>query len=223
VSFPIQEKDETSRRKHGAGDEVHEDDRLGYGGRPPVLKVVDAIADADTKARTVLRRNINHCTLCRLHHLGHLRDRAGDDHKQSDLRHAAGEKLQDDHSLAGLSSIPGTLRDTPRGGGYGSFDISQVKIDAAGRKDAALRAVGKAARFLLENVVIDDLTLAQTAQLMQVKDNAVLPALRVALDALAAHYGMVYTAPPPATPRSRSTGSGNSADPQHFRIDTGAP
>jgi hypothetical protein len=146
------------------------------------------------------RRNINHCTLCRLHHLGHLRDRPGDDRRQSTLRHAAGEKLQDDHALAGLASIPGALRDTPRGGGYGAFDICQVKIEAAGRKSAALRAVGKAARFLLENIVIDDLTLAQTAGLMQVKDNAVLPALRVALDALTVHYGMVYTAPDAAEP-----------------------
>ena len=148
------------------------------------------------RKRSAVGRNTNHCTLCRLHHLGHLRDRSADGRKQSTLRHAAGEKLQDDHALAGLASIPGALRDTPRGGGYGSFDVSQVKIDAAGRKSAALRAVGKAARFLLETIVIDDLTLAQAARLMQVKDNAVLPALRVALDALAEHYGMVYTAPP---------------------------
>ena len=215
-----------SKLKRSARNEPLGDARPGHGGRPPVLKVVDGIADADTKARTVVRRNTNHCTLCRLHHLGHLRDRPSDDLKQSNLRHAAGEKLQDDHSLAGLSSIPGTLSGTPRGGSYGPVDISQVKIDAGNRKNMALRAVGKAARFLLESVVIDDLTLAQTARLMQVKDNAVLPALRVALDALAAHYGMVYIAPPPLMLRSRSTSSGNSADPrnpQYFRIDTGPP
>ena len=39
------------------------------------------------------------------------------------------------------------------------------------------------------------MTLTQTAQLMSVKDNAVLPALRVALDALAAHYGLAYSGP----------------------------
>lgn len=207
VSFPDRKRDEMNKLKHSARGEPREDERLGYGGRPPVLKVVDGIADSDTRARTVVRRNTNHCTLCRLHHLGHLRDRPGDDLKQSNLRHAAGEKLQDDHSLAGLSSIPGTLSGTPRGGSYGPVDISQVKIDAANRKRAALRAVGTAARFLLENIVIDDLTLAQAAQIMNVKDNAVLPALRVALDALAAHYGIVYA--------TRATIRGGIAEPVH--------
>lgn len=196
-----------SKLKRNVPGEPREDDRLGYGGRPPVLKVVGGIADADTKARIVVRRNTNHCTLCRLHHLGHLRDRPSDDLKQSNLRHAAGEKLQDDHSLAGLSSIPGTLSGTPRGGSYGPVDISQVKIDAGNRKRTALRAVGNSARFLLENIVIDDLTLTQAAQIMSVKDNAVLPALRVALDALAAHYGIVYA--------SRAAIRGGAADPIH--------
>ena len=71
----------------------------------------------------------------------------------------------------------------------------------------ALRAVGNSARFLLENIVIDDLTLTQAAQIMSVKDNAVLPALRVALDALAAHYGIVYA--------SRAAIRGGAADPIH--------
>ena len=166
--------------------------RHGHGGNPPVLKVVDGIADAESRTRGVVKRNTNHCTLCRLHHLGHLKDRPSEDMKQSNLRHAAGEKLQDDHSLAGLSSIPSTLGGTPRGGSYGPVDISQIRIDAAGRKRTALGAVGRTASFLLEKIVIEDLTLAETAQIMQVKDNAVLPALRVALDALAAHYGIIY-------------------------------
>jgi hypothetical protein len=167
---------------------------VGYGGRPPVLEAVYGIADSDTKAREVVRRNTNHCTLCRLHHLGHLRDRASDDLKLASIRHAAGEKLQDDHSLAGLSAIPGTFSFGPRGGSYGPVDISQIKIDAAGRMKKALAAVGQSARFLLERIVIEDMTLTQTAQLMSVKDNAVLPALRVALDALAAHYGLANAA-----------------------------
>jgi len=168
--------------------------KIGYGGRPPVLEAVHGIADSDTKAREVVRRNTNHCTLCRLHHLGHLRDRAGGDLKLASVRHSAGEKLQDDHSLAGLSAIPGSFNSGPRGGGYGPTDISQIKIDAADRKKKALRAVGQSARFLLEHIVIEDMTLTQTAQLMSVKDNAVLPALRVALDALAAHYGLSHAA-----------------------------
>lgn len=183
-----------TRRNGGADPQPAE--RHGHDGRPPVLKIVDGIGDAESKTRNVVKRNTNHCTLCRLHHLGYLKDRPSDDLKQSNLRHAAGEKLQDDHSLAGLSSIPGTLNDTARGGGYGPVDISQIKIDAADRKKAALRAVGKTACFLLEHIVIEDLTLAQTAAIMNVKDNAVLPALRVALDALAAHYGAVYATRP---------------------------
>jgi hypothetical protein len=182
-------------------------EKHGYDGRPPTLRTVEGIAETDAKARSVVKRNTNHCTLCRLHHLGHLRDRPSDDLKQAGIRHAAGEKLQDDHALAGLSSIPGTLGGTSRGGGYGPVDISQIKIDAAGRKRKALHAVGRAASFLLENVVLDDLTLTQTAQIMNVKDNAVLPALRVALDALAAHYGIVYA--------GRAPIRGGAADPIH--------
>jgi Domain of unknown function (DUF6456) len=182
-----------SKSKHNVANETGEL-KIGYGGRPPVLETVQGIAGTDAKAREVVRRNTNHCTLCRLHHLGHLRDRAGDDAKLASIRHAAGEKLQDDHSLAGLSAIPGTFNFGPRGGGYGPTDISQIKIDAADRKKSALRAVGQSARFLLEHIVIEDMTLTQTAQLMSVKDNAVLPALRVALDALAAHYGLAFAA-----------------------------
>ena len=179
------------RSAHGVAAETS-DLKIGYGGRPPVLEAVHGIADSDTKAREVVRRNTNHCTLCRLNHLGHLRDRASDDLKLASVRHAAGEKLQDDHSLAGLAAIPGSFNFGPRGGSYGPTDITQIKIDAADRKKKALRAVGQSARFLLEHVVIEDMTLAATAQLMGVKDNAVLPALRVALDALAAHYGLGY-------------------------------
>lgn len=185
------------KRRRGAQPALETADRHGHDGRPPVLMVVDGIEDLETRTRNVARRNTNHCTLCRLHHLGHLRDRPSDDLKLANLRHAAGEKLQDDHALAGLSSIPGTmgsLGGAPRSGGYGPVDVSQIRIDAAGRKKAALRAVGRSASFLLEHVVIEDMTLAQTAQMMSVKDNAVLPALRVALDALAAHYGIVYAA-----------------------------
>ena len=182
-------------------------EKHGHDGRPPVLKAVDGIDGADLKARTVVKRNTNHCTLCRLHHLGHLRDRPSDDLKLANIRHAAGEKLQDDHSLAGLASIPGTLRFGPRGGGYGPVDVSQIRIDAAGRKRAALRAVGRSAQFLLEHIVIEDLTLAQTASIMSVKGNAVLPALRVALDALAAHYGIVF--------ETRGAIRGGAADPIH--------
>jgi Domain of unknown function (DUF6456) len=188
----VKGRDKLSKSGRDAEMETH-DPRIGYGGRPPVLAVVQGIAGTDAKAREVVRRNTNHCTLCRLHHLGHLRDRAGDDSKLASIRHAAGEKLQDDHSLAGLSAIPGTLSFGPRGGGFGPTDISQIKIDAAGRKKKALSAVGRSARFLLEHIVIEDMTLTQTAQLMSVKDNAVLPALRVALDALAAHYGLAYS------------------------------
>jgi hypothetical protein len=185
------ERDAVSKAKRETENDAT-DPRLGFGGRPPVLETVHGIAESDSKARSVVRRNTNHCTLCRLHHLGHLRDRAGDDVKQASIRHAAGEKLQDDHALAGLSAIPGTMGMMPRGGSYGPTDISQIKIDAADRKKAALRAVGQSARFLLEHIVIEDRTLTQTAVLMSVKDNAVLPALRVALDALAAHYGLAF-------------------------------
>jgi hypothetical protein len=172
-------------------------ENYGCDGRPPITKAARGLLDPDGR-RNVTRRNTNHCTLCRLHHLGHLKDRASDlDLRLSDLRHAAGEKLQEDVALSGQNSMPSTLNALMGGGGRGTAgtsEIAQMKIDADGRKAKALKAIGGSGRFLLEKIVIDDLTLRETAQLMGVKDNAVLPALRVALDALAQHYGITSTA-----------------------------
>jgi hypothetical protein len=167
-------------------------EKHGCDGRPPIK--VEGIADIKGRAR--VDRNTNHCTLCRLHHLGYLKDRVSDSSHDakalSDMRHRAGEKLQDDHALAGQATIKGTLSSLEAGGGSacGPAEIAQMKIDADRRKARSLIAVGITGRFLLEKIALEDWTLEQAANIMRVNKKAVLPALRCALDALAAHYGM---------------------------------
>jgi hypothetical protein len=165
--------------------------KAGFNGRAPELIDVEGIPDGEKKARTVAQRNTNHCVICRLHHLGHLRDRPSDDLKQASLRHAAAERLQDDHAMAGLASIPSTLSALGAGGGStGPAEIAQIKIDAADRKKAALRAVGRSGRAILVAVVVDDMTVNDARAMLGLPPQGVLPALRVALDVLALHYGI---------------------------------
>ncbi len=154
-------------------------DGAGHDGRAPNLVDVGGISEKEKRDRTVLQRNASHCTLCRLNFRKHI----------TDLQLKAGERLQDDHAKAGLASIPGAKLEV---GGciYGPIDICDIKIDASKRMEIALMAVGTSGRFLLKQVVLEDMTLEKVSQMMRVKKNAVLPALRVVLDALAAHYGL---------------------------------
>jgi hypothetical protein len=123
-----------------------------------------------------------------------LKDRAGHDLNQSRTRHAAAERLQDDFAKAGLSSIPSTLASlAAHGSGASARDLTDMKIDASRRLETALRVIGTSGRFLLEKIALEDWTIAKAAQILRTKDNAVLPALRVALDTLAQHYGMTNT------------------------------
>jgi hypothetical protein len=175
-------------------------ERHGCDGRPPITKPVAGIPDPETRARTVAKRNTNHCTLCRLHHLGHLKDSVSDSSHAgkalSDMRHIAGERLQDDAALAGQTSMPGTLGSLGAGGGSacGPAEISQMRIDADRRKNAALMAVGTSGRFLLTKIVLEDVSAHEVAKLLRTNPQAVTPSLRVALDALAAHYGITQVA-----------------------------
>lgn len=180
----------------------------GFDGRPPILANVRGITDPETRARATPTRNTNHSVIARLHHQRHLDDRGGD-RAVGDLRLQAAEQLQGDFHLAGLSTIPSTLGLLTAGGSgqSGPGGINDVRIDAYSRVVNALRATGGAASFLLGKIVLDDMTLKQVAALMHVNDTAVLPALRVALDALCAHYGLKLEA--------RSKIRGGNAQPIH--------
>ena len=174
-------------------------EKHGCDGRPSITKAVAGLLDPDGKRNTVARRNTNHCTLCRLHHLGYLKntpsDNSHDGKALADMRHRAGERLQDDHALAGLATIKGTLSSMEGGGSAcGPAEIAQMRIDASGRLQAALNAVGASARYLLQSVVLEDKSAAQVASILRIDKNGVMPCLRVSLDALAAHYGMDQTA-----------------------------
>lgn len=160
--------------------EVLDDDRCGYDGKKPELVDPKNLQKVD-RARINAKFNANHCTICWLDSRNHI----------TGVQWTAAKRIQDDQSLAGQSSIPSTLAALAAGGGGNTVaDIAQSKIDADRRKANALNAIGTSARFLIEMIVLRDMALKAVAPILRVQDNAVLPALRVALDALAAHYGL---------------------------------
>jgi hypothetical protein len=164
----------------------------GHDGNPPEEVVVRGIPDPEKRARTVATRNVNHCTIFRLHHRKHLNDKGMNGAAVGDIRCQAAEKLRDDHARAGLSSIPSTLAALAAhgAGGMGAREIADMKIDASRDLEKALNAAGTSGRFLLEKIVLDDWTLEKVAAVMRCKRNAVLPALIVALDVLVQRYGL---------------------------------
>ncbi|HEX3809593.1 MAG TPA: hypothetical protein VHW02_07800 [Rhizomicrobium sp.] len=150
-------------------------DRAGHEGRSPIYVPVKG----ERKVHGARIRNEGHCTICRLKFRKNI----------TDLQHAAASRLQDDHAQAGLATIPGAKLEVG-GCAYGPVEISQIKIDAEARLSKALTAVGTSARYLLEQIAINDCSAGEVADILRITRNAVLPALRVALDALSAHYGL---------------------------------
>ncbi len=70
-----------------------------------------------------------------------------------------------------------------------------AKADASGHLYDALHAVGTTGRFLLEKIVIEDMAADEVAQICRIDKQAVVPSLRVALDALVRHYRLEATGP----------------------------
>lgn len=165
----------------------------GHDGAPPEEVTVRGIPDPETRARAVAKRNVNHRVIFRLHHRGNLNDAGEQGQAAGDMRLVAAERLIDDDYLAGLASIPSALAALAAGGSGragSAAEISQMKIDASRRLEGALLSVGTLGRFVVEQVVLKNCTLAEVAKLLRVKDAAVLPALKVALDVLADRYGL---------------------------------
>lgn len=153
----------------------------GYNGRRPILEDPENLHKFDLAPHEGVKRNHNHCSLCRLRWREHIEK----------TQHLAGERLQDDYAKAGLSSIPSTLASLGSfGGGQKVAEIANMKFDADTRLQSARKAVGVSAWFLLEKIALEDLTAEQCAVILQQHKKAIIPSLRVALDALAAHYGM---------------------------------
>lgn len=169
--------------------------RHGFDGNPPELVSVRG-TDPETRVRATVQRNANHCKICWLHRQGYLKDKGEGGAAISDLRHQAAERLQDDFSRAGLASIPSTLAaltapgNGGNGGGNATEDAMLGKVGASQKLEDALTAAGHSARFLLIKIVLEDCALKDVAKIMGVSSTALMPALRVALDGLTAHYGL---------------------------------
>lgn len=162
-------------------DRKQDEDRCGYGGRPQELVDPKNLQKVE-RARINAKFNANHCVICWLESRSHI----------TGVQWQAAKRMQEDVHRAGQSSVPSTLAALAAGGSHGNSvaEIAQSKLDADKRRVIALRAIGTSARFLIESVVVKDMVLKEIAPILRVKENAVLPALRVALDALAAHYGL---------------------------------
>lgn len=157
----------------------------GYDGHPPDIQPTDGISKEEIAARAVLMRNHGHCAICRLVKADHI----------TKIQHMAGEELQDDSKVAEISGYGHVnLESLGITKSFGQMTPSEAKCHARQRKSAALMALGTSGRFLVEKIVLEDWTFAQIAPLMRVNEKGVLPALRVALDQLALHYGFVVHA-----------------------------
>jgi Domain of unknown function (DUF6456) len=169
-------------------------EKHGCDGRPPIKAPVREVRFVATDEDPP-ERNINHCVLCRLEYLGHLRDRDAPNEREArwraDIRFRAGERLQDDYAKSGVPLIKGSLGSFDRvNTSGGATDIPGTRIDADARVNAALAAAGFKGSALLVEIVLKDESLTDVAVRTKVKGNAVLPALLGALDVLAHHYSM---------------------------------
>ena len=73
-------------------------------------------------------------------------------------------------------------------GGGARVTLADAKCDAIRRLQRALTAAGHSGRVLLIAAVIDGENFQQVARRVKCSPRGVLPALRVALDALVPHY-----------------------------------
>jgi hypothetical protein len=64
-------------------------------------------------------------------------------------------------------------------------------MDAMRRKGAALKALGPIAAHFIERVVLDRMSAEKAGNGFGFNEKASVGALRVALDVLASHYGLV--------------------------------
>jgi hypothetical protein len=116
------------------------------------------------------------------------------------MRFAAGEKLRRDYTLAQLTPRMGVDLSAPvvSGGARssGADTVSDIAVAARQRFTRALAAVGPGLGDLALEVCCDLKTLESAESQRGWSRGAAKVVLMLALDRLAAHYGLTVTAPP---------------------------
>lgn len=151
--------------------------KIGYDGNAPEFREARDLAGKGKREKVLGPQNIRIDRLEWL--LAHKRIES--------YQHAAGRKLQK-HSetaqIGGFSTFQGGM------GGSHATHLSDTKCDAVAAVNEARKHVGNGAWRILELVVIDNFSLEKAAAHMRIHARGALPALHIALDALARHYGL---------------------------------
>lgn len=158
--------------------------KIGYDGQPPEFREKRGSEVRDPRTGTIIRQgemgieNVNIDRLAWL--LAHKRIEP----HQCD----AGRRLQQDWELSELRAFS-TFEGGKTTGGAGNL-LPDVKCDAIKRREQARKSVGNSGWRIIEMVVIENKSLEKCAAILRVKPSSMSTGLMVALDALAAHYGL---------------------------------
>lgn len=151
----------------------------GYDGNPPkFLPVRDLAGKGKRKLAGVYNANTDR--------LGWLEARR----RISPTQLAAGRRLQHDWQQSQVGDYCALSGATMvRGGHHGSW-LPDAKLDAQARHGAAMRLLGHSGRVIVDRVVLQNIPMATAEAIMGLPEGGGIGALTVALDTLAAHYGM---------------------------------
>ena len=150
----------------------------GFDGQPPELRE-PRNRRAWAKEHEIPRQNINTDRLEWL--LAHRRI--------AEYQLLAGRRLQQDWELSQLAPYAALDPGRREPAGAGSMRLPDVKLDAMRRYGDAMKSVGRSGGTLIRLVVLENISLEKAAALMRMPARGALPALQVALDSLASHYG----------------------------------
>lgn len=150
----------------------------GYDGKRPLLVEVAGITKEERAAKVTLKRNINENPM----------DRLFSQHLIGAEQREAGLRLIADWELSQIGAPRGAELGCAVTGGGARVSLADAKCDAIRRLQRALTAAGHSGRVLLIAAVIDGENFQQVAGRVKCSPRGVLPALRVALDALVSHY-----------------------------------
>lgn len=151
--------------------------RPGYDGNPPEFREARDVEGKGKRAAELGPQNI------RVDRLEWLLA-----HRRIDVaQHAAGRRLQHDSEIAEIRGY--AVMEIGRGGGASGVNrLADVKCDAIARFNAARMHVGAKGWRILELVVLENVSLGETARRMRESADRMQLGLSVALDTLAGHY-----------------------------------
>jgi hypothetical protein len=156
--------------------------KIGYDGQ--LAPVIEQVRDIEGEGKRVIVREHRYDTVGWLEKHGHLHA----------YQLAAARKLQAHAECAEIIPQPSSSAagGSPKLGVLSDGQLTAMSKHADARKAVRLAfdGLGSAGERLVQLVVIENKTLSKAAAAMREPERGILFALRIALDALARHYGL---------------------------------